>query len=604
MTTNTLEVSELDFQNIKKNLRTFLSSQDILSDYDFNGSALSVIVDLLAYNTHYNALYTNFAFNEMFLDSASKRSSLVSIANNYGYLPSSAKSARAMINLRITNISADTALLVLPRLSMFTTKIGNNQYIFYTMEDYLAQKFYDNAGHAYFEFKDVYIYEGVLQEIKFVCTEEYEKFSIPFRDIDTSTMSVFVYDNSTAIQKTQYALAKNVVDLDTTSTVFYLKETPNQSYELTFGQANLGIPIAIANCITVNCLSSSKELGNNATNFTFTNTIGGTSYVTLVENSFGGGEAESMEEIRYNTSKFFFDQDRAITASDFKAIIKRYYENVDSISVWGGEDNIPPVYGKVFVSIKPKNKLFLTTSEETYIKNMILKPRSIATVTTEFVRPSYIELDVNTTVYYNKNDTYSSANEIKYAVTQAINNYSDTELKKFDGVFRMSKFSSIIDNVNTAIQSNITKIKLLLSAIPNYGIMSEYKFDIGNPIFTFGEADESMISNGFYIDSSSDIYYLDDDGKGSIRLFKRIQNSTKNFVSRALPNSSIDYANGIIKISGLFITRLVDSELVLKVKPQSFDVLPNKNQIVLVKNITVNILENTKTNYVFTSSQN
>jgi hypothetical protein len=603
ITNNNTEITGLDFQTIKQNLKTFLSSQTTLKDYNFDGSALSIILDVLAYNTHYNAVYTNFAFNEMFLDSASKRSSLVSIANNFGYLPTSAKSAMAKVNLKATNISSNITLLIIPKLSSFTTKIGNDQFIFYTLEDYISEKLYDYSGHSYFQFDNMKIFEGVLNTITFICTSPLEKFSIPFNNVDTSSLRVLVSENAKTAQQVSYTLAKNVTELSDTSAIFYLKEIEGEKYELSFGENNLGIPIAVGNVITLTCLSTSKEAGNNATGFTFVNNlISGTFTTSLVQNSLGGAPIETIEELRYNTSKRFFDQDRAITAEDFKNIIKRYYDEAESISIWGGETNSPPSYGKIFISIKPKNALYLTSSEEAYINEIILKPRSIATLNVEFVKPAYVELDVNTTVYYNKNMTQRSANSIAFAVRTIINEYSDTELKKFDGVFRLSKLTSLIDSVDSAIESNITRIKLLIPIDPNINAKSNYYFNIGNPIFYSGIAGQSLISNGFYIDESTTIYYLEDNGAGVIRLFTIIQGGKKKYIT--LPNSTIDYTKGIINISSLLITRLVGLDLTLTIKPKSFDVIPYKHQILFVKNSTVTVLENTISNYKFASSQN
>jgi hypothetical protein len=617
MSNSKIQVSELDFNQIRENLKTFLSGQSTFSDYKFDGSAISTLVDLLAYNTHYNALYTNLAVNEMFLDSASKRQSLVSLANNFGYLPRSATCAKGIVNVKVgppTNATPQS--LTLPALSPFLASIDSKQYAFFTIDDYTTNIEYTSLALPYYEFKNVNLYEGIPRSLTYVCTSEEEKFTIPFSDIDLSTLKITIQETGEIVDSVTYTRSDFITELTPYSEIYHIKELENGTYQLYFGSNNLGKPISTGNIISLTCLSTSKAEGNGAIGFTFGGeNLPGNVTVQTIANSSGGKEKETTEEIRSNVSQFFFDQNRAVTPGDFSAIIKRYWEDIDSISVWGGENNDPIMYGKVFISIKPSSKLYLTASEESYIREVILRPRCTTSLTMEFVKPSYIELEVNTTAHYNKNATARSADSIKASIQNAITNYNENTLKKFDGVFRMSKFSTMIDNVDTSIQSSITRIKLFISVEPKFDITAEYKCNIINPIYSSGEPEESFISTGFYIDYTSNVYYLDDDGRGNIRLFRRIEGTnSKVIVNSSLGKSTINYKKGIIKISGLKILRLDEPNFKFIIKPQSFDVVSVRNQIVIIPNsrVTVSLVEDTissgmstgGTNYTFTSSRN
>lgn len=603
-----IQVSDLDFDQIRANLKTFMQGQDTFSDYNFDGSALSVLLDVLAYNTHYNALYTNLAVNEMFLDSASKRSSAVSIANNFGYTPKSATAAKAVLSITVSNSAATAQTLTIPKWSPFGTMIDNQAYTFYTIQDYTA-----NLSNGAYVFPYVEIFEGSPRSLTFICTELNQKFTIPYKDIDLATLSVTVQPTGENPDYSRYMLANRVLSLNAESEVYFIKELEDETYQISFGSNNLGKPLSTGNVISIQGLLTNKAQGNGASIFTYTGTgLGGTVVPSVVSAAFGGEEKESLDEIKYNVTQSFFDQNRCVTPVDFMSIIKRYYEDVDSVIVWGGEDNDPPVYGKVFISVKPANKAYLTPAEENYIKQSILQPRTVVSVTPEFVRPSYIELEIDTTVYYNKSVTTRSADNLKSAVTQAIQDYRNTNLKKFDGVFRMSKFSAAVDAVDPSIQSNITRIKAYVEIAPKYNSYSEYRLNLVNPIYSEGVPEEAFTSTGFYIDDTDNVYYLDDDGVGNVRLFRKIEGTGEKVVQNA-KIGSIDYATGTIKISNLRITSLFDANFYFIIKTASFDVVSIRNQIVdiPVKRVTVSLIEDSiaagtmigGTNYTFTASR-
>lgn len=608
-TNNRIKVSDLDFNQIRANLKTFMQGQSQFSDYDFEGSALSVLIDLLAYNTHYNALYTNLAINEMFLDSASKRSSLVSIANNFGYTPRSVTTSRAMVDVTVTQVGATDSFKYIPKYSSFTTSIDGKAFTFWTLSDYVAER----NGQVY-SFKDVELYEGTPQTQLYLCTEVNQKFIIPNTNVDLSTLTVSVQSAGESPDYEKYTRAQDVLELNSESKIYFVKELEDTTYQLYFGSSGLGKDIITGNVITAQYLISKIDAANGASLFTYSgNGLGGNVVATTTAVSYGGSDKESSDEIRYNVGQAFYDQNRTVTSGDYKALIQREYPNVDSISVWGGEDNETPVYGKVFIAIKPSNSFYLTDSEKAYIDETILKPRGVVSVTTEFVDPSYIDLEITTSVYYNKNKTTRSADDLKNAVINSIASYNDSNLKTFDGVFRMSKFSSTVDATDQSIQSSITTFKAYIEVTPKYNTYGEYRLNLGNPIYNELVPEEAFNTTGFYIDASDTIYYLDDDGLGNIRLYSKIL-STGEKVYKNAKIGTVNYSTGVVSISGLRITNLVDPNFYFIIKTQSYDVVSVRNQIVNIPSdrITVNVIEDVSssgtyragTNYKFTSSRN
>lgn len=607
MSNNKIKVTELDFNNIRENLKEFLRGQSTFSDYDFDGSALSTLIDVLAYNTHYNALYTNMAINEMYLDSASKRNSIISIGNNFGYLPRSARSSRVNLTVTVTIPNSQIPVRVLPAFSAFNTIINNTSYTFYTLQDYTAPL----NGNTY-TFQNVIAYQGEPQTMLFSCTEENQKFMLPHKNIDVSTIILTVSDTAEVKEYERYAIADNIMQLNATSKVYFLKEMDDQFYQLSFGVNNVGKPILPGNIVEMSYLTTAKDAANGASVFSYASSVqGGTVSVIATARSFGGMQEESKEEIRLNVSQSFFDQDRAITAADYSAIVKRYYDDIDSISVWGGEDNSPPQYGKVYLCIKPASGPLLTSVEKSFIAESIIKAKGVVTIVPEIVDPTYIELDLSTTVYYNPNNTSRSREQLKVAVIQAIEKYNQDYLEKFDGAFRYSKFSAMVDNVDQSISSNITKFRLFCEIVPKYNVASTYTLNLVNPIYTEGVPEESFLSTGFYIDSTDKVYYMDDDGVGNIRLFNIVAGTNEKVFFGNV--GTINYSKGLISVRGLTITNLLEPNLYFKVKTSSYDVLSVRNQIVTIPEdrINVNVLvDNSSTigrgnaiDYTFTPSR-
>jgi hypothetical protein len=614
MQNNKINVSELDFDSIKSNIKEFLKGQDQFTDYDFEGSSLSILLDILAYNTHYNALYTNLAVNESFLDSASKRNSVVSLAKAIGYVPDSARGAVATITMVVSNTTSTPTILNLPKYSQFSTTVDGENYIFYTMEDYSAVL---NTTNNTYTFSELQIKEGFPLTFKYEVIPG-QRFILPNPDIDLSTLNVRVQNNASSSIFETWNRNEDILELDSTSKVYFLKEIEGEFYELEFGNDVVGKALQTGNVVNIEYLNCNKDLPNGAKSFTFQggNLLGGTvsTPITLIA-AEGGTDKEGIDTVRYNAPRAYATQNRGVTVNDYKSIILSQYTEAESVSVWGGEDNIPPVYGKVFVAIKPKTTDTLSQVQKDFVKNTILKSKNVVSITPEIVDPSYIDVEVNTTVYYNPKATNKGTNDIRNAVIETIKDFSESYLDSFDGVLRYSKFSSLIDETDTSVVSNITTIKLHRIVEPKYNVSAQYKIDLGNPIYSSGFPEESVISTGFFVPEYDFEVYLEDlptdKGNGVIRLFRYDVNLNKEYLTNI---GTINYPKGSIELNNLNIIGLDGEIIKLIIKPQSNDVISIRNQLVRIPDelISVNVVVDKissgdaagNSNYIFTTSRN
>lgn len=610
MANKRISVSELDFDSIKSNLKSYMEGQSEFSDYDFEGSGLSVLLDVLAYNTHYNALYTNLAVNETFLDSASKRSNVVSIAKSLGYTPRSATAPRAILDVRVTSTSSTPATLTLPKYSTFTTTISGESYIFYTTEEYTT--YLDGSEYL---FQNVNVREGNKLTFKYTAATG-QRYIIPNAGCDLSTLTVQVQESAATGLYRTYSEGSNILGLTSTSEVYFVKEIENELYEVVFGDGTIGKALSNGNVITLSYIVTNKDAANSAKLFTYSGSslLGGTVSATTVSAASGGTDIENIESIRFNAPRHYSTQNRGVTSEDYKSLITEEVSNVEAVSVWGGEDNDPPVYGKVYCSIKPTGANALTTAQKSQIITEILKPRNVVSITPEIVDPEYIHVAVNSAVYYNPRLTTRSAADIKAIVEGIIKNYNTTDLEKFDSVFRISKLSRLIDASEPGIVSNITKVILHKPVSPVYGVNSQYKFNIINPIYSSGQPEDSITTTAFYIDGDTvNEYYIDDDGKGNLRLYYLVSATERNYVNNNI--GTVTYSTGTINVPTLNITSLGTGVTAFKffIKPSSYDVVTARNQIsvILDDEITVNVITDSfslgntggGTNYTFTTSR-
>jgi hypothetical protein len=577
ITTNSkrLKVSELDFDTIKANLKTFLKAQNEFSDYDFEGSGLSVLLDLLAYNTHYNGVYTNLAVNEVFLDSASKRASVVSLSKMLGYTPRSAVCARAKVNAIITAPTSSPSTATLPARQSFSTSIDGTSYVFYNLE---AVTVAISASGSY-TFSNLNLVEGTPLSFKYTVASGV-RFIIPNANIDVSTLSVQVQENSTSDIYQTFTRAENLTEVTDVTKVYFLKEIDDGLYEITFGNGVLGTAVSNGNVVTLDYFVSSLEEPNSANVFTYngTSVLGSNLSVTTVTPAFGGAEPEDINSIKFNAPRLFAAQNRAVTPDDYKALIYSKFPDAQTISVWGGEDNDPPVYGKTFICIKPKESPKLTNVQKETILNQIILPRSVVSITPELVDPEFFNIKITSFVYYNPKETSKTSAQIETIVKNAILDYDETDLQKFDGILRYTKLTGIIDQSDLSIVNNTTRIMIHHPISPQYGTNAQYKLNLINPISQDGS--EVFSSTGFFIPTSTQVHFLDDDSEGNIRLYYRNSNRDKVFVNTT--QGTINYALGLISINGLTISTLDGALFEIQIKPESYDIVSALNRIVQI----------------------
>ena len=592
MANTRISTSELDFDQIKNNLKIYLSGQTEFQDYDFEGSGLSVLLDVLAYNTHYNALYTNLAVNESFLDSASKRSSVVSLAKQLGYVPQSATAARATVNLILSSTTSTPATITLPKYTLLASTVNNTPYNFYTTEDITVTYGIPTAGK--YTFPNVVVTEGTPLTFKYVVAPGQQYF-IPNPNADLSTLKIRVQDSALSAVYNTFNVGDNVLDITATSKVFFVKEIEDKKYQIEFGNDVIGQALQTGNVVHLEYFVTNASLANGARVFNYQGStlFGGIMATPTVAAATGGTEIETLESIKYNAPRHYSSQNRGVTVEDYKNLILSYYPAAQTVNVWGGENNSPPVYGKVFICVKPNGALALSPDEKSTIDRDILNNRNVVSILTEFVDPNYIYIEVNSSVYYTTRNTNKSADDIKTLVTQTIKDFNTNELQQFNSVFRQSKLSRLIDATEPAIVSNVTTVKLHRRLVPFYDVASQYIINLGNPIYSSGVPEESILTTGFYILGSSLLHYLDDDGLGNLRMFN-YSGTFKNFVNSKM--GTVDYTKGIINVSNLHITGLDSNntfeELSFVIKPQSYDVVSVRDQLVLIPDdhISVNII--------------
>jgi hypothetical protein len=603
-----INVTELDFDAIKANLKTFLQGQAEFQDYDFEGSGLSVILDILAYNTHYNALYNNLAVNEMFLDSAIKRNSVVSLAKTLGYTPRSAKCSEAVVNITITSASAGPSLVTIPQYSSFSTIANGQTYNFYN-----KQAISISGSSNVYTATGVTLIEGNQLSYRFNVSTG-TRYIIPNANVDLDTVTVRVQENATSSIFNTFTKASSLVNVDPTVRAYWIKEIDDGLYELVFGDGVLSAALTNGNVVEVNYIVSNLDGANGARSFTFAgNPPYSSSTVSVVTTTpaFGGSEPEDLDSIRFNAPRTYAAQNRAVTTEDYKTIIYNNFAEAKSVGVWGGEDNNPPVYGKTFICIRPKSATKLTNQQKSDIINNILANKNVVSVIPEILDPEYLNIALDVTVYYNPRDTKRSAQEIQSLVIETIYKYDDEDLQRFDSVFRHSKLSRLIDVCEKSITNSNNTVLIRRIIAPRYNVSAQYIIDIINPIYTTGLAQNNIYSTGIFIYGSDVVHYLDDDGVGNMRLYYIGTSAEKIIVNPTI--GTVDYAEGVINITNLHITNIADVDFEISIRPSSYDVVSAYDQIAEIArdhlNVTV-IADETSNgdnragkNYVFTTSR-
>jgi len=586
MASNKLQVSDFDFDDIKANLKSFLQDQSEFQDYDFEGSGFAVLLDLLAYNTHYLGFNANMLANEMYLDSADIRKNIVSLAKMLGYTPTSPKSPTATVDILMNNIPTTVATITMAKGTAFTTSVDGETYQFVT-----------NAVHTLtptngvYKFSNIPLYEGTLVTFKYTAdsTDVDQRFVIPSVSADTSTLKVSVQNSASDTTTSTYTLATGITSINATSKVYFLQEMEDGKFEVYFGDDVLGNKLDDGNIVILEYIVSNKDEANGASSFTLSGSIGGYSDVTLttVSSAQGGAEAQTKESIRYNAPLQYSAQDRAVTTGDYETIVQSLYPNAQSVSAWGGEDDETPVYGVVKIAIKAASGSTLTNTTKTNLVTQ-LKKYNVASVRPEIVDPETTSILLTTNVKFDQNSANKTADTLKSDILTTLTNYNTNTLTQFDGVFRYSKVTGLIDNTDSSILSNITTLKIRKDFTPTLTVSSKYNVYFRNSLYNPHSGHNTaaggiLESSGFKVSGdSSTVFYLDDDGAGNIR---RYSFSGATRVYSASNQGTIDYATGSITINSLSVLSVenirgeASSKIELTVVPSSNDVVPVRDQI-------------------------
>ena len=582
MAANIKNVTELDFDQIKDNLKAFLSTQDKFADYDFDGSSINILLDILAYNTQYNAMLAHMNANEAFLDSAQRRSNVVSHAKSLGYIPSSARAATAYLRVYIKSDSTGPAQITMPKGTVFTGLIGTTQYNFVTNQSYTVSK------SAIFDYTfNVEAKQGSIKTNTFRVDGNniHQKFTIPDTMVDTSTLLVRVRPSVASTTYTTYTHYANIVNLSSQSRVYFVQENANGEYEIYFGDGVIGFKPDAGSIVEVAYVSTAGSEGNGAKTFSINSTVNGLT-VTSVTNSTGftrtqdGADKESIDSIRFNAPRSFASQNRAVTATDYATILKSEYDFIEDVSIWGGEINEPPVYGKVYISIKPFASEYLSQVSKQTINNF-LSTRNIGSITAEIVDPNYTFLSGDILFKYDPNSTTRTQSQLEAAVRTAILDYNDTYLEKFDGVLRFSKLLEAIDDVDPGILNSYARLTMHKHLMPIQGVTTDYKLQFCSGIYITDSNEVVMTSSEFTYGGSPNAVFTDVSDMSDVpnRTVKIINNITKAVL---LENAGKIYVNdGRIELTQIKF----DSSAVVKIfaEPESNDIAPKFNQLVSIE---------------------
>jgi len=599
------QVNSLEFNEIKNQLKAYLRGQAEFSDYDFEGSSLSTLLDVLAYNTYYSAVNANLAINENYLDTAVLRENVVKLAKLIGYTPRSARSARATFTVVVQTIYGTGANgrgypeSVQINKGVFTSFVGENgeNYIFSIPKDLIVSV---NTLDGKATFTDVVAYEGIFITDTFVKTEsERQRFVLGNLNADTSAMTVEV---SRGTITDAYLEATDITNVSNISKVFFLEESESKKQELVFGDGILGEALVNGDVIEATYPTSVGGAPNGLKGFTFAGTVkdsrnapitSGIS-LTLDVPPDGGAQPETIDSIKFSAPKFYSSFGRAVTTKDYEVIIPQIYPNVQSIVAFGGEEADPPEYGKVIVVIKPKNADRLSISEKDAVAKKI-RSYSVGAVEPKIMDPSVLYIDLASYVYFNPNQTRRSQEEIKqiiYRTMETIN--ASAEFNKFGGKFKYSKIGKVIDEAEPSITSNITKVKMRKNVTISLNQRFNYKICFGNRINAQLET-PTLETNGFKrADGGNQVFYLDDDGLGTIRLYYVTTDGSKQYIGGNWGN--IDYTMGEVTINDLVITEVVNSTdniIQFSVTPESNDIVSLRETYLTlgIDNLVVNVID-------------
>ena len=587
-----LRVTELDFDNIKDNLKTFLKGQNQFKDYDFEGSGMNILLDTLAYNTHYLGFNANMVANEMFLDSSSLRSSAVSHAKTLGYEVTSARAPTATLNV---SLSTTAATKTMSAGTAFTSTVDGTSYQFVTTSDITST----NTG-SNIPFDSVTVYEGTYVITKYLVdsSDVDQRFILTDPRSDTTTLTVKVQNSATDTTTTTYTKATDITQLSASSTVYYLQEVETGRYEVYFGDGIVSQSVSDGNIIQLQYVVTNKTESNGASSFSAPTAIDGVTNITVttVSSASGGAEPESIQSIKLNAPLDYASQGRAVTTKDYEVYVKRLFPTTQAVSVWGGEDgsydsstgvSSTPEYGKVFISIKSTTGVDLTTAQKTNLEKE-LAPYKVASITPVVVDAETTSIILGITIMYDSSATTYTAAQIASLVATTVSNYNASDLQTFNTPFRHSKLLGLIDGTDTSILNSVATVTMAKLFTPTLSSSTDYRLNFNNkfynPVSGYNASAGGIIaSTGFYLNSvTTTTYFFDDDGAGNLRTYYLVS-GVRTYLDIAA--GTVDYANGLITIGSITITGVAEvdgttsSQIRITVLPNSNDITPVRNQI-------------------------
>ena len=575
---SSFNVSELDFATIKDSIKAHFRSQSKYNDWDFNGSGLSVLLDVLAYNTHYNAMVAHLSLNETFLDSAQIRGNVVSHAKLLGYVPRSLASSKAVLNVVVTPGVTVANQATILRGTRFSTVVDQVSYYFVALESHVAPV----SGGKY-TFTNIPVSQGTLKRMLYRVDTSLgnQKFEIPDANIDTSSMRVRLKANSEDNAYSIYTQFTSLVNINENSQIYYLQETPQGLYEIYFGDGILGKMPTANNIVEIEYVYTDGTVADGANLFTSVDTISGYSNiaVTVATDSYGGGVRESIESIRYNAPLTFTAQNRAVTADDYRAIVLKNVANIEAISVWGGEDDVVPNFGKVYISVKPIGAETLTSTEKTTILSSVLAGKNVVSITPILVDPDYTYLELDVFFKYNANLTDRALVELQTLVRQAVIAYNADDLLKFDGVFRHSKLLREIDNAEPSILNSAIRVFMYKAATPSNTNNNYFNLNFSGPIYQ-SSSDSFVLSTNAFLVGGIEHYFRDFVVEGSYDRKIFMCKLVNGAVEKVKEVGMLYAATGNITISG-FITDAT-TPIRFTVVPNSNDIAPKRNQLLSI----------------------
>lgn len=573
-----MNISELDFSQIKENLKDFLKGQNEFKDYNFDGSNMSVLLDILSYNTHYLSFHANMLANEMFLDSASIRQSVVSHAKTLGYVPKSSTAPVAIIDIQVNDILGLSSA-VIPKGTQFSSIIDEEEYKFITNEEYAS-----NVIDGVLLFRDVKLYEGtkVSRRILVNTDDPLQRFLIDSPDVDIETITVTIQESQENTASRVYNYINNVTNIDGNSEIYSLQEVENFKYEVYFGDDVFGKSLNDGNIVILDYIVTNKSKANGAFSFTLLDPIEGKTDVSIIttQTALNGSERETVESIKFNAPINYSAQSRAVTSNDYIAIVKQIYPNIRTLNVWGGEDNDPPIFGKVFIAIKPIVGE-LSLSEKLFIADKI-KQFNVASIVAEIVDIESIYIHPTVEFTYDSKKTNLSALDIESLISENIKKFNQDTLIQFNSKFRYSQLLEIINNTEPSILSNDISIEISKDIVPLYENDIKYEFTYNNELYHpydgYNKADGGVIrTTSFKIKDNDNDLYIDDDGNGNLRLYYLVGGSVRTYINESF--GFIDYPTGLVSITNVNIVEAPNDTIKIYAVPENNDVTPVRNQL-------------------------